>query len=236
MKTALFLGASSIVMAADLCLPPVHTTIISSWRDNIRVIDPDHRREYQEGDNLHLWIDQTQHKSLVHVHNMDPRYGPPANGVLTDYNTGLQWRWDWVNKTAQNCMLQKFPQPEAPICISQNANQTGSGTIGEDYHVDFYLMTIHDHVRGVDMDVYTTMQQNSLSKPVEQFSRGRHQNPPPDNSTDYWCIFLLCISLFISLLGSSTCNGSTSLPPPSNLACLRCPRAVPLSRLNKTLS
>jgi len=133
------------------------------------------------------FFDMNQQKSLVWIHDDGPQRGPwrdPDRGMLTDYAKQLQWNWNWVNKTVQRCTLETMTRPLAPICISPPANLTGTGTIGEDFKVDFYGARVVDPTHQVEEMVFTLVESGTTSKPCKQDRRG--QQIQPDRSIVQW--------------------------------------------------
>jgi len=189
--TAAALALALGVQAADpvpLCLPKVHTVHLSQFQD----VEHEHRHhppdERMAGDELQIFFDMTQQKSLVYIHNDGPHSGPhrgdPDRAMLTDYGKQLQWDWEWVNKTVQRCTLQVQTRPMAPICVSTAANMTGTGTISEDFKVDFYLANVVDPARQVTESVFTIVEQGTTSKPIKQDRQG--QQTQSDRTVVRW--------------------------------------------------
>jgi len=170
MKLSLALAAATIsatAFATDICLPGTHNTWVHSYHD--KEVEYDHRvREYKEGDHVHIWMDDSIKMSLVHVHEDGDHDKEPAKGILIDYGRGLRWEWAWNGHEARDCMLEKYHEEMEPICISQNANLTHTFNLGEDFKVDGYRHHVHDHEKGVDMDIDTLVENGTTNKPVEQ--------------------------------------------------------------------
>jgi len=191
LKAVAALALALGVEAADpvpLCLPKVHTVHLSQFRDvehEQRHRPPDER---MAGDELQIFFDMTQQKSLVYIHDDGPSSGPhrrdPDRAMLTDYAKQLQWNWEWVNKTVQRCTLEVQTRQMAPICISAKANMTGTGTISEDFKVDFYAENVVDPTRQVNEMVFTIVEQGTTTKPIKQDRRG--QQIQPDRSVVQW--------------------------------------------------
>lgn len=166
-------------LGTNLCLPKVHETHLSQYTD--RVVQQGNRpQEYQQGDFLHLWIDQNAKQTLVHIHPIDPQTGnqEPEQGVLTNYNSGMQYRWVFgPNHSIQKCQASKVNGTMSNFCISQNATLVGSGTISKDFEVDFYNEQFNDPQHRAQADIQTIMEQGSTSVPVQERRFGQYMDP-----------------------------------------------------------
>ena len=165
-----------IAGAAGLCLGPTHSTFVQGFAE--KTVDQHHARpeEFKQAEAFKLWFDLPSGKSLVHAHE-DNSQGQASGGMLTDYNKGLTWRWDFDQRQGvQNCELKKVTYPQETYCFGK-ANFTDhadSGTIGEHYKIDHYIGHLTDHEKHINEQVDVLVEAGSDAKnvlPIEQESR-----------------------------------------------------------------
>lgn len=170
------------VGAAQICLPGVHEAHVGTRtlaRSGQKLSH--HHDEYYEGDHLHVWFDSVTKKTLVHVYEEDwyNHKGETHHHFgLRDYNRQFHWHgyWNHTTKTVERCQLEEFKRPWALYCLASRANNTGSGTIGKDFKVDFWSEKYEDDDRKFFEDIHLIMERGSQSVVVQERVFGEHFN------------------------------------------------------------